>query len=356
MRVKITVLAGGVGGARFLLAVRAWARLRHPDARITAVVNTADDLWLAGLRITPDLDSIMYALAGINDTERGWGRVGESERVSAELRAWGAGWPWFTLGDLDLGAHITRTAWLRDGVPLHEAVARLAARWDLGVRLLPATDDEVETRVRVRDDRVQDDEDSSGADSTRVATRTMHFQEWWTRYRAAIPALAFELPGVERAAAAPGVLSAIDEADLVLVAPSNPVVSIGTILTIPDIRAAVAATPAPVVGVSPIIGGAVVRGMADACLTAIGVATTAEAVGRHYGARAGGAGGVGMVGAAGSAGSGILDGWLVDEVDAASIGRLAADGIRSAAVPLLLRDDHAGVAIVDAAVSLASVR
>lgn len=327
---KIAVLAGGVGGARFLLAVRAWARRTRPDAEITAIVNTADDLWLAGLRITPDLDSIMYALAGINDTVRGWGRIDESERVSAELRAWGAGWPWFTLGDLDLGAHIARTAWLRDGVPLHEVVARLAARWELGIRLLPATDDEVETQVRVRDD----------ADPTGIGTRTMHFQEWWTRHRAGIPALAFELPGVGDARPAPGVLEAISSADIVLVAPSNPVVSIGTVLSIPGVRDALATTSAPVIGVSPIIGGAVVRGMADACLTAIGVDTTAEAVARHYGAR--------------RDGSGLLDGWLVDEVDAAAAAPLAADGIRTTAVPLLLRDEPAGAAIVDAAITLAS--
>ena len=146
---NVTVLAGGVGGARFLLGVR--AALRGTDAVIRAVVNTGDDMWLAGLRITPDLDSIMYALAGVNDTERGWGRQGETERVSAELQAWGVGWPWFTLGDLDLGAHISRTAWLREGVPLSEVVRHLTARWPLGVDLIPATDDEVETHVITAD-------------------------------------------------------------------------------------------------------------------------------------------------------------------------------------------------------------
>jgi LPPG:FO 2-phospho-L-lactate transferase len=324
--VRIVVLAGGVGGARFLLGVRAWARAESPDAEITAVVNTGDDMWLTGLRITPDLDSIMYALAGVNDTERGWGRVGESERVSAELQAWGAGWPWFTLGDLDLGAHITRTGWLREGVPLHEVVGRLTARWPLGVRLLPATDDEVETQVRV------------AAEEAPGHSRTMHFQEWWTRHRAALPAWGFEQRGVETARPAPGVEEAIATADVVLLAPSNPVVSIGTILDIPGMRAALAATTAPVVGVAGIIGGAVVRGMADACLTAIGVETAADAVARWYGPRSTG---------------GVLDGWLLAEEDAALAPAVEGAGIRAAAAPLWMRDPETTADIVRAALRLA---
>lgn len=324
------MLAGGVGGARFLLGVRAWAR-EHPDAdpRVTAIVNTGDDMWLSGLRITPDLDSIMYALAGVNDTERGWGRVGESERVSAELAAWDAGWPWFTLGDLDLGAHIARTGWLRDGVPLHRVVERLTARWDLGVRLLPATDDEVETHVRV------------AAPDAPGHSASLHFQEWWTRYRATLPPWAFEQRGVDATTPAPGVAEAIAAADVILVAPSNPVVSIGTILGIPGMRALLAGAAAPIVGVSPIIGGSVVRGMADVCLAAIGVETDAAAVARHYGARSRG---------------GLLDGWLVDPVDGDAVPGLEADGIPAGALPLLLRDEPTGVAIVRAALGLAAGR
>jgi LPPG:FO 2-phospho-L-lactate transferase len=319
--VKVTVLAGGVGGARFLLGMRERLRQLGGAHELTAVVNTGDDAWVAGLRVTPDLDSIMYALAGINDTERGWGRTGETERVSAELSAWGVGWPWFTLGDLDLGAHIARTSWLREGLPLSEAVTRLAARWDLGARLLPATDDEVETYVTVAD--------------AAEGVRSLHFQEWWVRYRASLPALGFEQRGVADAVPAPGVLHAILDADVVVLAPSNPVVSIGTILGIPDVAQAVQSTPAPVVGVSPIIGGAVVRGMADACLTAIGVETTAEAVARHYGARSAG---------------GLLDGWLVDPVDSDA----AADGIRIVAVPLWMRDPETSAALAGAALELAT--
>ncbi len=298
----ITVLSGGVGGARFATALR--DATRETDVEIRLIVNTADDMWLAGLRICPDLDSITYALAGVNDTQRGWGREGDTERVSAELKAWGIGWPWFTLGDLDLGMHIARTSLLRDGVSLTDAVARLTSRWDLGVTLVPMTDDEVETHVRTEHG-------------------DLHFQEWWTRHRAQLPAEAFQYRGVDQAVASPGALAAIADADAVLLAPSNPVVSIGPILAVPGMREALVDAPARVVGVSPIIGGAVVRGMADACLTAIGVATDAAAVAGHYGARSRG---------------GLLDGWLVDEVDADAVAGIEADGIASRAVPLWLKE------------------
>ncbi len=322
---KVTVLAGGVGGARFLLGLRDRVAAEPGEHQITAVVNTGDDAWVAGLRITPDLDSIMYALAGVNDTVRGWGRTGETERVSAELTAWGVGWPWFTLGDLDLGAHIARTSWLREGVPLSGAVERLTARWPLGVRLIPATDDEVETWVEV------DDPDGD--------TRQLHFQEWWVRHRSSLPARAFVQRGVASAQPAPGVLDAIADADVVILGPSNPVVSIGTILGIPGIADAVRSTTAPVVGVSPIIGGAVVRGMADACLPAIGVETAADAVARHYGARASG---------------GVLDGWLVDTVDDGLLPGIEAAGIASRAVPLWLRDPESSAALAGEVLALAA--
>jgi LPPG:FO 2-phospho-L-lactate transferase len=309
---RITVLSGGVGGARFLRGVREWARQNHPDesggtsATITAIVNTGDDMWLTGLRIAPDLDSIMYTLAGANDETRGWGRVGETERVSGELRAYGIGWPWFTLGDLDIGTHLARTHLLRTGVPLSAVTDRITERWDIGVRLIPMTDDEVETHV------------ISAVDGTQ-----MHFQEWWTRHRAQIPAREFVQLDAPSSTPAPGVLDAIADADVILVAPSNPVVSIGTILGIPGIRAALSAAPAPIVGVSPIIGGAVVRGMADACLETIGVPTAADAVALHYGARSSG---------------GLLDAWLMDEVDAAGARRVGEAGIAASVVPLWMRD------------------
>ncbi|MGA1837231.1 2-phospho-L-lactate transferase [Herbiconiux sp. 11R-BC] len=311
---KITVLAGGVGGARFLRGLRTHLRTRYPNgdggstAEITAVVNTGDDMWLTGLRVCPDLDSIMYTLGGANDDERGWGRKDESERVSAELTAYGIGWPWFTLGDLDLGTHIARSAFLRDGLTLTEATARLAERWNPGVRLLPMSDQPVETHVDIQVDGKR---------------RIVHFEEWWVKHRATVPAQRFIQVGVDAARPSPAVLQAIAQADVILLAPSNPVVSIGTILGVPTLRQALLAARAPIVGVSPIIAGAAVRGMADACLTAIGVETTAVAVGKHYGARHRG---------------GILDAWLVDETDAASMPVLEAAGLRTRAVPLWMRD------------------
>ena len=323
---RIAVLAGGVGGARFLLGVRDAARADGHEG--DAIVNVGDDAWLTGLRITPDLDSIMYALAGVNDTERGWGRTGETERVSAELAAWGVGWPWFTLGDLDLGAHIARTSWLHEGEPLGRVARRLAARWDLGVTLRAASDDEVETWVVV--DEATDD-----------GRTELHFQEWWTRFRASLPARAFVSRGAEAARPGEGVEAAILGADVVLLAPSNPVVSIGSILAIPGIREALAATPAPVVGLSPIVGGAVLRGMADACLAAIGVETAADAVARHYGSRRDG---------------GLLDGWLLDERDAALAPAVEAAGIRALATPLILGDEAERLRIARAAIAFARAR
>lgn len=317
---RITVLSGGVGGARFLRGLRAHTQSRPGENELTAVVNVGDDMWLTGVRIAPDLDSIMYTLAGENDEARGWGRVGESERVSGELRAYGVGWDWFTLGDLDIGTHLTRTSYLRDGIPLSEATALITARWPLGVRLLPATDQEVETHVV-------------------TAERTMHFQEWWTRYRAALPALAFEHHGIDSAVAGPGVLEAIASADVLLLAPSNPVVSIGPILAIPGIREAIVETSAVVIGVSPIISGAVVRGMADACLTAIGVSTAADAVALHYGARSAG---------------GILDGWLIDESDAALAPAIESAGIAASVVPLWMRDEPLSATLAGDALALAA--
>lgn len=297
---NITVLSGGVGGARFTRGLRALL----PDARITVVANTGDDLWLHGVRVCPDLDTLLYTLGGAVHEDQGWGRRDESRRVSDDLRAYGLGWDWFTLGDLDLATHLARTELLRAGLPLSQVMARLAERWAPGVTLLPMTDDEVETHIVLEDGR------------------ELHFEEWWVRHRAALPAARFVQTNVDTATPAPGVLAAITDADVVVLPPSNPVVSVGTILGIPGIRDAVRTTAAPVVGISPVVGGAPVRGMADACLAAIGVETSALAVARHYGHRP----------------DGILDAWLVDERDADAVPVLAADGWAVGSVPTLMTD------------------
>ncbi len=320
-RMRIAVLAGGVGGARFVRGVRQEVSRNRQGASVDVIVNTGDDWWLAGLRITPDLDSMLYTLSGQNDEQRGWGRLGESERVSAELKAYGVTPEWFTLGDLDLGTHIARSAWLREGLTPSEVVHRLQERWELGVTLHPATDQQVDTHVVVADPAARE---GSGE-------RELHFQEWWTRHRASIPVLRFHQHGLHRAIPSAGALDALLDADVVLVAPSNPVVSIGTILSIPGMAQAVAASPGTIVGVSPIIAGSAVRGMAEACLAAIGVEPDAAAVARHYGARS-------RVLLPATGARGLLDGWLLDEEDAGAVEGLEAEGIAARAVPLWMRD------------------
>lgn len=329
---RITVLAGGIGGSRFLRGLTHLLEQQSPAAEITVIGNTGDDIWVHGLRVCPDLDTVMYTLGGGISEERGWGREGETFTVKDELAAYGVEPTWFGLGDKDIATHLVRTQSLAAGYTLTEVTAALCDRWQPGVRLLPMSDDRTETHVLV--------DDPSGAqapDGTPLRT-AIHFQEWWIRHRAQLPAHAFVLVGVESAAPGPDVLAAITDADVVLLPPSNPVVSIGTILQVPGIADALRETAAPVVGVSPIVGGAPVRGMADACLEAIGVATTAAAVATHYGARSSG---------------GFLDGWIVDSADEDAVDEVTAAGIRCLARPTLMTDVAATAQIADACLRLA---
>ena len=320
---RITALAGGVGGARFLRGLRAHFD-RTPtlsDATVTVIGNTGDDINLFGLRVCPDLDTIMYTLGGAVHQEQGWGRADETHAVQGELEAYGAQPQWFSLGDLDFGTHIARSQWLGQGLSLSEVTARLCARWglpDRGVRLLPMTDSPVETHVVI-----------GGEGQT--PQRAVHFQEWWVRMNAALPAQKFVAVGMDRAAAAPGVLEAIREADIILLPPSNPVVSIGIILGVPGVRDALRGSAAPVVGVSPLIGGAPVRGHADVCLTSIGVDSTTAAVAGLY--------------------ADFLDGWLIDDTDAPAVG--FDSRLEVQARPLWMRDLGTAADIAGAAVDLA---
>lgn len=320
---RITALAGGVGGARFLRGLRAHLD-RTPalsDSAITVIGNTGDDISLFGLRVCPDLDTVMYTLGGGINEEQGWGRADETRSVQDELAAYGAQPQWFALGDRDFGTHIARSQWLGQGLSLSEVTARLCTRWglpDRGIRLLPMSDSPVETHV------VIDGEGDSGQ-------RAVHFQEWWVRMGAAVPARKFVAVGMDRATAAPGVLDAIREADIILLPPSNPVVSIGIILGVPGVRDALRGSVAPVVGVSPLISGAPVRGHADACLSAIGVECTTQAVAGLY--------------------ADFLDGWLVDDEDAPAVGFASRLEVR--ARPLWMRDLETATDIAGAAVDLA---
>ncbi|MFD3721090.1 2-phospho-L-lactate transferase [Streptomyces sp. NPDC058674] len=314
---RIVVLAGGIGGARFLRGLKSAV----PDADITVIGNTGDDIHLFGLKVCPDLDTVMYTLGGGINEDQGWGRTDESFTVKEELAAYGVGPAWFGLGDRDFATHIVRTQMLGAGFPLSAVTEALCDRWRPGVRLLPMSDDRIETHVAITE---------AGTGERRV----VHFQEYWVRLRAAVDAEAVVPVGAEQAVPAPGVLEAVAAADVILFPPSNPVVSVGTILAVPGIREAVAAAAAPVVGLSPIVGGAPVRGMADKVLAAVGVESTAAAVALHYGAD-------------------LLDGWLVDTADADSVAKVEAAGIACRAVPLMMTDLEATAAMARAALELA---
>ena len=320
---RITALAGGIGGSRFIRGLLAHLAGTYPDgqggttAEVTVIGNTGDDIWVHGLRICPDLDTVMYTLGGGISTERGWGREGETFTAKSELASYGVEPTWFGLGDKDIATHLVRTQSLAAGYSLTEVTAALCARWKPGVILLPMSDDRAETHV------VVDDPSGATDDKGRPMQIAIHFQEWWIRYRAALPAHSFAIIGIDTAKPAPGVLDAIENADLIIFPPSNPVVSIGTILSVPGIAEAIRGATAPVIGVSPIVGGSPVRGMADSCLQAIGVATSAAAVAAHYRARTEG---------------GFIDAWLVDEVDAEIVDDVVALGISCRAVPLMMTD------------------
>ncbi|WP_406330517.1 2-phospho-L-lactate transferase [Streptomyces sp. NBC_00203] len=324
---RIVVLAGGIGGARFLRGLQRAV----PDADITVIGNTGDDIHLFGLKVCPDLDTVMYTLGGGINEEQGWGRAEETFHLKEELAAYGVGPAWFGLGDRDFATHIVRTQMLGAGYPLSAVTEALCDRWKPGVRLIPMSDDRVETHVAVT---LPADDSGSGSGSGSGERKVVHFQEYWVRLRASVPAEAIVPVGAEQAKPAPGVLEAIAEADVVLFPPSNPVVSVGTILAVPGIREAIAEAGVPVVGLSPIVGDAPVRGMADKVLAAVGVESTAAAVAEHYG-------------------SGLLDGWLVDTVDASAVERVEAAGIRCRAVPLMMSDLDATAQMAREALALA---
>jgi LPPG:FO 2-phospho-L-lactate transferase len=310
----IVVLAGGVGAARFLRGV---VRV-VPPSEVTVIGNTGDDIEIYGVHVSPDLDIVLYTLGGAIDEERGWGLAGDTHVMLSELRALGAD-AWFTLGDRDFGVCLARSLALAAGEPLSSITARIAGRFGAGVRLLPMTDDPVATRVLVAD--AEGDE------------LDLHFQEYWVARRARDEVLSVRLEGAERARPGPGVLEAIASAKAVLLAPSNPVVSIGTILAIPGIREAVASTSAPVVGVSPIVGGAPVRGMADKLMPAAGVEVTATGAASLY--------------------RDFLDGWVIDLVDAELSPAIEALDVRVEVAQTMMHTIEDSTALAKVALELA---
>ena len=311
---KIVALAGGIGAGKFLRGlVRA-----VPATSVTAVIHTGADVTMHGLRVCPDLDSVTYWLGDVFDRERGWGRRDETFRATEELRALGAPDAWFGLGDLDLATHLFRGPLLGAGTPLSEVTARIARRFGIGVRLLPMTDDVVTTRISVVEAGVEHE---------------LHFQEYWVGRHARDEAKTFRFEGVERSGPAPGVLAAIGEADAVVICPSNPVVSIGPILAVPGVREAVAERRDRVVGISPIVGGAPLAGMADKLMPVAGLEVSALGAARAY--------------------HGLLAAWVVDRVDAELVGPIGdAFGIRVASTDTIMRDDDTSEALARFALGL----
>ena len=236
---NVVLLSGGVGGAKLAAGLH---DVLAPG-ELTIIGNVGDDLEVLGLHVSPDLDSVLYGLAGLNDTERGWGRAGESWQALESVRAWG-GEGWFMLGDLDLGLHLVRSQAMRSGEPLSAVTTRLARAAGLATRLLPATDDRLRTHLV-------------------TPNGTFAFQEWFVgrRHEDEVDALIYE--GADESRPAPGVLAALAAADAIVIAPSNPFVSIHPILAVPGVRAAVETRTVRSVAVSPLIGGFAVRGPLD---------------------------------------------------------------------------------------------
>jgi LPPG:FO 2-phospho-L-lactate transferase len=312
---RVVALAGGIGAGKFL---RGLARV-VPGDDLSVVVNVADDVVVHGLHVSPDPDSVTYWLGDVFDRDRGWGRRDETFRATEELRTLGARDAWFSLGDLDLATHLFRTDLLARGVPLSEVTARIAARFGVGARLLPATDDPLVTRIDCRDHETGEPLD-------------LHFQEYWVRRRAADPVRGVRYEGAADAAAGPGVLDAIASADAVVLCPSNPVVSIGPILAVPAIRDAVVARRDHVVGVSGIVGGGPVAGMADKLMPAVGIEVSAAGVAERY--------------------RDLLGGWLIDRTDADLAGRVEQLGIRVGLADTIMTDDDRAEAVARAVLGL----
>lgn len=312
---KVVALAGGIGAGKFL---RGLERAVDPDD-LTVVVNTGDDITVYGLHVSPDVDSVTYWLGGVMDRERGWGRSGETFRATEELRRFDAEGSWFGLGDLDLATHLFRTQLMRGGATLTEATAVVAKRFGVGATLLPMTDDRVETRIAAVDDRGVGYEE--------------HFQEYWVARGGRDTVKQISFAGVDDARPAPGVIEAIAAADAVVFCPSNPIVSVAPILAVPGIREAVSARRGVAAGVSPIVGGAPVRGMADKLMPAVGAEVTAAGAAAFY--------------------EELLSTWVIDEVDRPLAPRIEATGLRVVVTDTIMADDAKAEALARVALESA---
>lgn len=312
---KVVALAGGVGAGKFL---RGLVRV-VPPADVTVVVNTGDDIQMHGLHISPDLDSVTYWLGGVFDRERGWGRRGETFRATDELARFDPEIAWFGLGDLDLATHLYRTRSLREGHTLSSATALVAAGFGITSSILPMSDDPVQTRIEV----------ASGGQAL-----DLHFQEYWVRRGGTDLVKDVRFDGAHAARPAPGVLESIDAADTVIWCPSNPVVSLGPILAVPGLRQALASRRADAVGVSPIVGGAPLAGMADKLMPVLGIEVTAAGVAEHL--------------------RDLITGFVFDARDQELAPRIEALGLRTKVLDTVMVDDARAEAVARAAVELAT--
>jgi LPPG:FO 2-phospho-L-lactate transferase len=310
---RVTALAGGIGAGKFL---RGLVRAVAPEA-VTVIANTGDDIAMHGLHVSPDLDSVTYWLGDVFDRERGWGRRDETFRATEELRSFDPERAWFNLGDLDLATHLYRTNLLAAGETLTSATAAVARRFGVVPRIIPMSDDPVTTRISV----VADGEELE-----------LHFQDYWVRRGGRDEVKAVRYEGAERSRPAPGVLEALADADAIVLCPSNPVASLGPILSVPGIREAVGARGTDVVGVSGIVAGAPLAGMADRLMPAAGAEVTAAGAAECY--------------------RGLLGAWVVDDVDRALIPRIEATGLRVGATDSIMTDDAKAEALARFALGL----
>jgi LPPG:FO 2-phospho-L-lactate transferase len=307
----ITVLAGGVGAARMLnglVQVRA-------ASDITAIVNTADDLVLHGLHISPDIDTVTYTLAGAIDRERGWGLAGESWQAMDSLGRYG-GLTWFNLGDRDLGTHLYRTQRLHEGADLSTVTAEIARSWELELRLLPVTNDRLRTMITV------------------AGEGEISFQEYFVQRHHDVAVSAVRFDGADESAPAPGVLDAIATAEQIVIAPSNPIVSIGPVLAVPGVRDAVIARRADTVAVSPIIAGAALKGPADRMLSELGHEASVVGVARIY--------------------AELASTLVIDEADADLAGAIEAEGLRCVVTNTVMHGPAEAKALADAVLASTS--
>lgn len=271
----ITVLAGGVGAARLLRGmVRA-----VPASDVTAIVNTADDVVLHGLHVSPDLDTVTYTLAEAGNPETGWGLADETWQAMDALERLG-GHAWFRLGDRDLGTHLHRTGRLADGAGLATVTAEIAAAWGLELTLLPMTEDRVATMVTLA--RCDEAREESSEQTSEQASREVGFQEYFVRLGHSVAVESVRFDGAEDSLPGPGVLDALADADVVVIAPSNPIVSIGPLLAVPGIAEALRSRRADTVAVSPIVAGAALKGPADRLMRELGHEASVVGVARIY--------------------------------------------------------------------------